>query len=384
MKINELTQKYAQEEKGFEVHIDEMFIVQDENQYINKTLDQAFEKFYDTNYSLRNDSDLSPEQIKQKLIALRSKYFITGRAAHENEKLISDNLTIPFSNLKNDVKIAVANMKVDKENIKKAFTGKSNTSKERRVEVLNILNDAEKNKSDFLILPELSIPNRWIPLLVDESRRKDRVIISGLEHVVIDNICYNFTLTTLPINVGGIKDAIMIMRLKNHYSPHEEKTIKNSGKIVPKLRRSVYNKLSWKKIHFASYNCYELADITHRTIFRSEVDLLFASEYNRDVNYFSNIVDTVSRDVHCYFIQANSSDFGDSRITSPSRTETKDILRLKGGANSVVLAETIDLESLREFQATRIFGQNSMKFKNTPPDYDHSKAEKRLLGMDLI
>jgi hypothetical protein len=216
--------------------------------------------------------------------------------------------------------------------------------------------------------------------LADESRRKDRVLIAGLEHITINDICFNFTITLLPLNNGGIKDAVLVLRLKNHYSPHEEKTIKDQGKVVPKPAEATYNKFIWNKIHFSIYNCYELANITHRTIFRSEVDILFASEYNRDINYFSNIVDTVTRDVHCYFVQANSSDFGDSRITKPSRTEIKDILRLKGGTNNVILCGDIDLRSLREFQSTRVTGQKAIKFKNTPPDYDHSKAEKRLSG----
>ena len=121
----------------------------------------------------------------------------------------------------------------------------------------------------------------------------------------------------------------------------------------------------------------ELADIDHRALFKSKVDLLFASEYNQDINYFSNIVETVTRDVHCYFVQANSSDFGDSRITAPSKTETKDILRLKGGENSVVLLGNVNIKKLREFQKNRVSGQDTKIFKNTPPDFDHDNVENR-------
>ena len=54
------------------------------------------------------------------------------------------------------------------------------------------------------------------------------------------------------------------------------------------------------------------------------------------------------RDLHCYCVQVNSSDYGDSRITMPSRTEVKDILKTKGGNNDTVLVGTIDVEKLRE------------------------------------
>ncbi|MXN93080.1 hypothetical protein GR160_17780 [Flavobacterium sp. Sd200] len=381
-KIVSLTENTLKSENGNQVLIKDLFLISEENFTNNVVLDKSFETFFEANYLLRNPQKYTDEKIKvEKFKKLKRRYFNSIEKENRHEKIIYDYLEVSNSNLKNSVKIAVANIKVEQENLQKSFFGAPNTSKERRKEFLSILNDAERNKVDFLILPEVSVPHRWSPLLADESRRKDRVIIAGLEHITINRVCYNFTITLLPMNVSGIKDTILVLRLKNHYSPHEESVIKNSGKIVPRSNPSTYNKFIWNKIHFSVYNCYELADITHRTIFRSEVDLLFASEYNRDINYFSNIVDTVTRDVHCYFIQANSSDFGDSRITRPSRTETKDILRLKGGTNNVILCAELDLKSLRSFQSTRIPGQNVMRFKNTPPDYDHDKAEKRLKGL---
>jgi hypothetical protein len=75
------------------------------------------------------------------------------------------------------------------------------------------------------------------------------------------------------------------------------------------------------------------------------------------------------------FVQVNSSDFGDSRITAPSKTETKDILRLKGGENSVVLLGKLDVKNLRDFQKTRVSGQDTAIFKNIPPNFDYSNVE---------
>ena len=53
-------------------------------------------------------------------------------------------------------------------------------------------------------------------------------------------------------------------------------------------------------------------------------------------------------------------------------------MRLKGGKNSVVLYEELDLNDLREFQSTRLSGQDTSKYKNTPPNYIHKSAESRL------
>lgn len=46
-------------------------------------------------------------------------------------------------------------------------------------------------------------------------------------------------------------------------------------------------------------------------------------------------------------MQVNSSDYGDSRITKPSMTENKDIMRTKGGMNSIILVDEIDIKNKR-------------------------------------
>ncbi len=349
---------------------------EDFNQSLYNT---SFNTFFDVNYTQRNGfyNSKSKEQTQAHCNNLKNYYFqIEEGFRNESNDLGYNKLTIPKSKkILKKLRIAVANIRVEESNIASSLFSQPNTDRERRKQFIDLLNHAEKVKADMLILPEVSVPYRWLPLLADQARRKQRAIIAGLEHIRINDVCYNLLATILPLEHNGIKDVIINLRLKNHYSPLESQTIINKGKKVPLLKKSLYNLFVWGNIHFSNYNCYELADINHRALFKSKVDILFASEYNQDVNYFSNIVETVSRDVHCYFAQANSSDFGDSRITKPSKTASKDILRLKGGENSVVLSGTIDINELREFQKTRVPGQDTSIFKNTPPDFDHYYVE---------
>lgn len=342
--------------------------------------DESFNDFFKVNYEIRNNHNYGGmNSVSIHRDNLKYNYFSIedGYRSCDN-RLGYNKLTIPNSGkLETDLKIAVANIKVSLESIDKSLFKIPDTSKARRKELIDILNDAEKVKADVLILPEVSVPHRWLPMIADESRRKQRLIIVGLEHVRINNICYNLLATCLPFEQNGIKDVVINFRLKNHYSPGETKLILKKGKVIPVPIISLYNLFVWKGVNFANYNCYELANINHRSLFKSKVDLLFASEHNADVNYFSNIVETVSRDIHCYFVQVNSSDFGDSRITAPKRTEERDILKLKGGENNVVLLGKIDIKKLRDFQKTRVFGQDTSIFKNTPPDFDHDGVDNR-------
>lgn len=349
------------------------------NETFENVLHEAFDKYYYTNHESRKFLDPNGENYENDKSKVREALFKYIPNEYVGSSIYADRIIIPQSGkIEEYFTIAVANTKVDKKNIFASIVDKANATEERSSQLINILNQSEEVKADALLLPEVSFPFQYLFQIADEARRKQRLIIAGLEHLRIKDVCYNFVATCLPLEYNGIKDVVVVLRLKNHYSPHEQNTIVDNGRIIPKPEPATYNLFEWKDLHFSVYNCYELADIVHRSVFRSKVDLLFASEYNQDVNYFSNIVESVTRDVHCYFVQANSSDFGDSRITAPTKTVTKDILRLKGGENDVVLLGKIKIKELREFQATRLRGQDTDKFKNTPPDYKHEEAEKRL------
>ena len=106
---------------------------------------------------------------------------------------------------------------------------------------------------------------------------------------------------------------------------------------------------------------------------------MVAVEYNKDVNYFSNLVESVSRDLHCYVAQVNSSDYGDTRITQPTQTYNKDIIKVKGGENNVTLTGTIEIDKLREFQRKKYnITKNDKSFKALPPDFDINEVLKRI------
>lgn len=40
---------------------------------------------------------------------------------------------------------------------------------------------------------------------------------------------------------------------------------------------------------------------------KTNIDMLFIPQLNRDTNYFASIVESAARDLHCFVIQANTS-----------------------------------------------------------------------------
>ena len=72
-------------------------------------------------------------------------------------------------------------------------------------------------------------------------------------------------------------------------------------------------------------------------------------------------------------VQVNTSDYGDSRIVQPSKTESKDLVKLKGGENIYLVVDTVDIKTLREFQIKgHCLQKQDRKFKLVPPNFQLS------------
>lgn len=354
---------------------------------------QSLKKFDNNNLFYKNEGDvfsneyfensgrlysiLNNKNISDTIKSIKYKQYVDK--SNDRIKIYSDSIIVAEKDKNIDkLKIGLSNFKVIYEEIEKAISDKSKIYKEKRIKHIKLLNQAEEEKVDLLISPETCVPVEWLYSYSDEAKRKNRAFIFGLEHFTFKNFCFNLSICILPFEQGKIKDSLIIPRLKNHYSPGETKEILTHGKLVPSPETHFYHLIKWRNIQFTLYNCYELADIVHRSIFRSELDIMFAIEYNRDINYFSNIAESVSRDLHCYFVQANTSDHGDSRIIEPRETIKMNPVRVKGGLNNVVLKYEIDISKLRNFQIKRLpYQLDDRSFKTTPPDFEHNKVRER-------
>lgn len=287
----------------------------------------------------------------------KSEFKIGGNSKSDNIKLAIANLLIPESDV-------ISALRKDK---------RPNISIERQKKLYGILNSAIEEESDLLIFPEVAIPVSWLPFMLSFARRNQMAIIFGLEHWVINDVAYNFIVEAMPFKSNGkYKSCAAIIRLKNHYAPSEKDLIKNLRLISACDTRSnvySYHSVKWRGVSFSTYNCFELSDITHRVLFKSEIDMLFACVWNKDTNYYQHILESTVRDLHCYTVQSNTSQYGGSCVLRPTKTESKTMMYVKGGDNSCLLTTKVDIKSLREFQ----YQSTPLKsdfFKHLPPGYN--------------
>ncbi|RUL59595.1 RNA-directed DNA polymerase [Prevotella koreensis] len=248
----------------------------------------------------------------------------------------------------------------------------------------NILDQITKiYKTDIFVLPELALPIYELMGYCLYSANHEVAFVSGIEYVVRKRVVYNYVITCLPITLFGQRDAVPVIRLKNHYAPDEIDCIVNKKKLkIPNSTKAWQNLYHWHGHVFTSYYCFELASIVERSYFYSKIDAIYSPVFNKDTYYFNNIAESMARDMHCYFILSNVSHFGDSRVTMPGPHMKMDLLKAKGGNTvdnkAVVLSATLDIDSLRHFQKKRMSQQkNDKNFKKTPPDYKKKMVDTR-------
>lgn len=270
------------------------------------------------------------------------------------------------------VKIAVANVRMEEEDIDDILKGNIRDVSKRCREIGKILNEAIRYKADILIFPEAYIPLEYLKILQAKVAEHNMVIICGIEHIKHGKLVYNLTATILPIKNKYMSYAIPFFHQKRYFSPHELETVQKYGcKPAMGQRHTLF---SWGDIFFATYCCYELTSISLRHTFQGTADIIFGVEWNKDTYYFGNIMEALSRDIYCYCVQSNMSEYGDSRIIQPTKKDFMNILKVKGGINASVLIGEIDIQELRKHQKNKKGASDKGVYKPLPAGWDLTKT----------
>lgn len=285
-----------------------------------------------------------------------------------------------------DIKIGLGNISFLEKSIEENITNYPSDDYEKLKNINHILNEAIKNKVNFLVLPELAIPYKYLSFIVKKIKHENIALISGIEHIVYKDKVLNLLFTHLPFNVGSFKYSFINFRLKNYYSPAEKEMIEKANLKVPIIKPK-YNIFSWNDLFFVNFNCFEVADIQERAKFKSEIDLFCMSVYNKDIPYFSNLVESLSRDLHCYVIQVNTTNLGDNRLTQPSESIFKDLIKLKGGQNPTLLIHSVNFNEIKQFQLDyyndNLNESDRKKFKPLPPNFNVATERMRAYTKSL-
>lgn len=348
---------------------------------------------YDLIKNLYVNKNFAPYEKNRKL-----EFPVSVKTLKEKNEQVSDKIRgqriIEVRGEKySEFKIAISNIKMEHKNVEKYMMGFSDRSYKRYKQISYMVNTAIEHGAHLLVMPECCVPIEWLEILSKTCAKNDLAVVTGVEHVIAEDRVYNLVAVILPFEKDEFKSAYISFHSKNYFAPAEEEMI-NGYRLIAMNNSELrgdekdagrYELYKWHDLYFSVYCCFELTSITDRAIFQSYADAIIAIEWNRDINYYSNILESLSRDLHCYCIQVNSSDFGDSRLTQPTKKERQNILRVKGGEEPVILIGTIDVAALREFQFKEFsLQQKDVRFKPTPPQLDKSIIYKKIHEENLF
>lgn len=221
---------------------------------------------------------------------------------------------------------------------------------EDKERMFRMINTAKLERANYLTFPEFFIPVLWMKDIATFSKNNNMAIIAGLRYIRNGRRAFNFTTIIQPCNINGFRNVVVLFREKNYYAPEEKMYLNRLGYSVQDQDIPSYFVVRANQMDYSSILCYEFTDINSRAILKSQIDVLFVPQLNRDTNYFSSIVEATARDLHCFIVQANTSTYGDSRITGPYDTIHKNVVQIKGGINDIVIVGKIELDNLKRFR----------------------------------
>ena len=277
--------------------------------------------------------------------------------------------------------IAVSSWKTDYDSWVASVMKKSDPDSKRYARLCRLINDVitQPRGSDYLILPELSLPAHWFMRIAQKLQGVGVSLITGIEYLhTKKKVVRNQVWMALSHHSFGFSSFMVYRQDKQNPALHERHELRkyNNRRLKPEF--------PWKKppiiqhgdFRFAVLICSELTNIKYRADLRGKIDALFVPEWNQDTESFNALVESAALDIHAYIIQCNDRLYGDSRIRAPFKDSWhRDILRVKGGITDYCVIGEIDINALRKFQSH--YSSPERPFKPVPDGFNEDMAFKR-------
>ncbi len=316
------------------------------SEYLTGRLKSLVERFSAVNYLPTSPFEIKTEEI----------FFNKGEYLLEQFTTPPSGTTLPKK-----INIAVGSIDIAEKDCIKGYDRWKNITIAKKSEFVKILQECHacakmnphEHNPTVIVFPELYVPVYWLNDLIRFSKRSQIAVVTGLQYINgYLNQKHNYLATIIPFKSGtkGYRNAFAHIREKNDYSPIELKELAKRGLYCKNPEKAEYQVFHWNGMRIAPILCFELTDIVARALLKGNSDIIAASVFNRDTQYFSNIIDSAARDLHAFIVQANTSHLGDSRITGPYDRDSKDIFKIKGGYNDHIVIGTVEYEKLKLFQ----------------------------------
>lgn len=281
------------------------------------------------------------------------------------------------------VRLGISSLLTTDESFSAAASGRPDLSRARYQRIERLVNQAidAHPRPTHLLLPELSLPERWIDTVSRLLQEAGISLIAGLDyhHGKVPDV-HSEAVLVLADDRLGFPTSVQIRQAKSLPAAGEEETLlrlfglKWPARLASE-RKPVYNHGGFC---FGVLVCSELQNIAHRQQFQGDVDCMMVLSWNQDLETFAALVESASLDVHAHIALVNNRRYGDSRVRSPAKKDfMRDACRLRGGQNEHVVIVELDIVNLRAFQCReKRWPREDDQYKPVPEGYQIASFRK--------
>jgi hypothetical protein len=273
------------------------------------------------------------------------------------------------------VLLGISSLLTTDDSWKAAAHSKIDLSRERYKRIKRLVDQAVQAypRPTHLLVPELSLPPRWIDTVSALLRESGISLIAGLDyHHSGAHFIHSEAVLVLSDDRLGFPTFVQIHQPKTSPAPGEEETLlRDFGKTWKPFSRHDKPIYLHKGFAFGVLCCSELQNVSHRLNVQGAVDCLMVLAWNKDLDTFAALVESASIDIHAYIALVNNRRYGDGRVRAPAKAQfDRDLCRIRGGNNEHVVVVRLGVEKLRAFQSrAKRWPSDSDPFKPVPEGF---------------
>lgn len=191
------------------------------------------------------------------------------------------------------------------------------------------IDEAIHHKASILIVPEMTVPNRYLEKYLQQLSRAGIVFIAGLEYRVLpDRGVQNVTIVSLPvrrsINPLG-RSYLVFEQVKNFPSAIEAEYLRQA-KWEYQSKKTLYWFASAQLSNFAVLTCSDFLSLSLRFLLQGRIQCLFVPTQNQDASTYRVLADASIRDLHAISLVCSNGKLADSFCIAPYYLRQKRIL----------------------------------------------------------
>lgn len=239
----------------------------------------------------------------------------------------------------------------------------------------------------FILLPELALPVGRKKGLISLCKKVGSRIISGTDYALDRKAqtVKNLALVVVPQRWPEYRSSrrCSLFYFGKTYAPavEKEKLDRSGYEFQPDHTIWLFDAGVFGRIGVCI--CYDFMDVERYIMYRGEVQHLFVLAYNRDIQSFYHLAETLARTVFCNVAVCNTGFHGGSVVVSPYyKPNRRTLYRHEGKSlytSQVVQLPVVDLMQAQNGKDPGELdedGKSARLFKSLPPGY-RSRATLR-------